>query len=68
MTEVRTEFNKRFKASSLEWRQVNKWITQLFKIGSQAYEGATEEDMIWLFSILETSLENGFAQALKNLQ
>ena len=67
MTEARTEFANRFNDSSLDWRQVNKWITQLFKIGSSASESATREDMIWLFDMLCTSLENGFAQAMKNM-
>lgn len=64
MTEARQEFNARFKDADLTWSQVNKWITQLFKIAGQVGE-TSEDNLIWLHTILATSLENGFAQALK---
>ena len=67
MSEARTEFAERFGASDLQWKLVNKWITQLFRIGSQAASGAKEEDMIWLHQLLSVSLENGFAQAMKDM-
>ncbi len=68
MHEARTEFKERFQSPGLPWSSVNKWITLVFGIASKAGEGASADDMTWLYQTLSTSLQNGFAFVIKEME
>lgn len=69
LKEVKLEFDARFAESGLEWKMVQGWITTVFKISSTAVKkvpGAKADDLEWLYSVLHTSLANGFAHVLQD--
>ena len=71
LKKTKMEFEVRFGESGLDWETFQRWITTAFKFAGQFEKnvpGASEEDIIWVFSGLNTSLSNGFAHLLKEKQ
>lgn len=68
---MKKQFEARFADSSIEWSAVNRLITTLFNMAgrfTKSADGCTEEDVLWLYGVLWTSLQNGFAKELSDMR
>lgn len=69
--EVRAEHTRRFANTPLDWKAVNGWLTTVYGIAVRARKSAPEAgagDFLWLHETLKTSLDNGFAQLLADIE
>ena len=69
--ETRAEHTRRFTNTPLDWKAVNGWITTVYGIAVRARKSAPKAgagDFLWLHAALKTSLDNGFAQLLSEIE